>query len=74
MAEERSGAFGGLEAARYQVELVPLATGSDTPSIVTLQESVNKGARQSWKIVGVAQDPMSQGVIIVWDKSGFISG
>ncbi len=74
MAEERSGAFGGLEAERYQVELVPLATGSDPPSIVTLQESVNKGARQSWKIVGVAQDPMSQGVIVVWDKSGFISG
>ena len=38
MAEERSRAFGGLEAERYQVELVPLATRSDAPSIVRLQE------------------------------------
>jgi hypothetical protein len=74
MAEEQSEALGGLEAERYQIELVPLATGTEASSIVALQQAVNKGARQSWRLVGVAQDPVSQGVLTVWDKSGFISG
>ena len=74
MAEEQSEAFGGLEAERYQIELVPLATGTETSSVVALQQAVNKGARQSWRIVGVAQDPVSQGVLVVWDTAGFISG
>ena len=74
MAEEQSEAFGGLEAERYQIELVPLAPGTEASSVVALQQAVNKGARQSWRIVGVAQDPVSQGVLVVWDTSGFISG
>jgi hypothetical protein len=74
MAEEQSEALVGLEAERYQIELVPLARGIEASSIVALQQAVNKGARQSWRLVGVAQDPVSQGVLIVWDKSGFISG
>ena len=74
MTEERFGATNSVEAERYQVELVQLAAGTNGSSVATLQEAVNKGARQSWRIVGVAQDPSSQGVLVVWDTSGFISG
>ena len=76
MTEERFGseATDQIEVERYQVEHVRLAAGSDAPSATTLQEAVNRGARQSWRLVGVAQDPTSQGVLVVWDTSGFISG
>ena len=74
MAEGRSEATNQIEAERYQVELVPLAAETGASSLATLQGAVNKGARQSWRIVGVAQDPTSQGVLVVWDTSGFISG
>jgi hypothetical protein len=40
-----------------------------------LQEAINEGARHSWKLIGVTQDPTSDGgVILVWDTSGFFSG
>lgn len=76
MTEERFGseATHQIEAKRYQVEHVRLAAGSDASSVATLQGAVNRGARQSWRLVGVAQDPTSQGVLVVWDTSGFISG
>ena len=76
MTEEQFGSEGThqIEAERYQVELVQLAGGTDASSVATLQGAVNRGARQSWRLVGVAQDPTSQGVLVVWDTSGFISG
>ena len=74
MAEERVQAPDKIEAEGYQVQLVQLAAGPDTSSLATLQRALNKGARQSWRLVGVAQDPTSQGVLVVWDTSGFISG
>ena len=76
MTEERLGseATDHIQAERYQVELVQLTAGTDASSLATLQGAVNKGARQSWRLVGVAQDPTSQGVLVVWDTSGFISG
>jgi hypothetical protein len=40
-----------------------------------LQDSINKGARQSWRLVGVVQDPTRPvGVYLVWDTTGFFSG
>ncbi len=74
MTKQQLKATDRVEAERYKVELVQLAGGTDVSSLATLQEAVNKGARQSWRIVGVAQDPTSQGVLVVWDTSGFISG
>ena len=74
MTEEQVKATDHIEAERYKVELVQLGRGTDVSSLATLQEAVNKGARQSWRLVGVAQDPTSQGVLVVWDTSGFISG
>ncbi len=43
-------------------------------SLATLQEEVNKGARQSWRIVGVAKDPTTHGVLVVWDTSDAVEG
>jgi len=63
-----------MKAERYQIELVRLAAGTDASSAAILQDALKKGARQSWKLVGVAKDPTSQGVLIVWDTSGLISG
>ena len=74
MAEGRFEATDQIEAERYLVELVPLAVETGASSLTTLQGALNKGARQSWRIVGAAQDPTSQGVLVVWDTSGFISG
>ncbi len=74
MTEERFDAADRIDVERYLVELVQLTEGADGSSLMTLQEAVNKGARQSWKLVGVAQDPTSQGVLVVWDTAGFISG
>ena len=75
MAEERFAATNQVDAERYQVELVQLAAGTIGSSVATLQEAVNRGTRQSWRLVGVTQEPTSQqGVLVVWDKSGFIPG
>ncbi len=74
MAKEQLKATDQVKAERYEVELVQLTAGTDSSSLATLQEAVNRGTRQSWRIVGVAQDPTSQGVLVVWDTSGFISG
>ena len=65
---------------RYYAEYVQLPSGTaeeeEVVSLETiLQEAINKGTRQSWKLVSVTQDPTSQeGVFIIWDTAGFISG
>ncbi len=60
------------EPERYYVEYVELTEVGG--SVATLQEVINVGTRKSWKLIGVAQDPVGSGVIVVWDQSGFISG
>ena len=74
MAAARFEATAHVAAERYQVELVQLTAGTDASSLATRQGAVTKGARQSWRLVGVAQDPTGRGVLVVWDTSGFISG
>jgi hypothetical protein len=51
-----------VEAEPYQVEHLRLAAGTDVASLAVMQEAVNRGARQSGKLVGVAKVPTSQGV------------
>ena len=59
------------EAERYQAEHVLLATGPEDSSVAALQRAIDKGARQSWRLVGVSQDPTRQGgVFLIWDTSG----
>ncbi len=60
-----------LKAERYQAEHVLLATGTEDSSVAALQRAIDKGARQSWRLVGVSQDPTRQGgVFLIWDTSG----
>ncbi len=62
---------------RYYAEYVRLPSGTEEEdaSLGTLQEAFNRGSRQSCKLVGVTQDPTSrEGVFVVWDTAGFISG
>lgn len=58
-----------MEAERYRVEHVRLGSGTDPSPLDALQGAVNRGARHSWRLVGVAQDPTSRGVLVVWDTS-----
>ena len=59
---------------RYYAERVSPSSGTESLSLAELQETMNEGARQSWRLVGVLNEPAGQGVILVWDQQGFISG
>ena len=75
MTEEQNQAPTVQEAERYFPEHIQLdSTAAGSPSRA-LQEAMNHGARQSWRLVGVVQDPTSPGgVFLVWDTHGFFSG
>jgi hypothetical protein len=62
------------EAERYYAQYASLDASAGGSTVAALQEAINEGARQSWKLVGVTQDPTSDGAILVWDTSGFFSG
>ncbi|MEW6637766.1 MAG: hypothetical protein AB1425_13250 [Actinomycetota bacterium] len=81
MTEERDNeAFrseeepGAPAPERYYAERVVPASGTGSLSVAGLQEAINTGARQSWRLVGVVNDPSGEGIILVWDQQGFISG
>jgi hypothetical protein len=74
MAERERQARNAPEAERYHAEYVPLPGGGEGASLAALQEALNENARHSWKLISVAHDPTSQGLFLVWDKSGFFSG
>lgn len=68
MSEENNGNI--PEADRYSVEHVDTAANFDA----ALQEKLNEGSRQSWRLISVVQNPTAEGVLLVWDLEGFISG
>lgn len=59
---------------RYYAEHIMPATETESLSVAALQEAMNVGARKSWRLVGVVDDPAGRGIILVWDQAGFISG
>ncbi|MDQ4001000.1 MAG: hypothetical protein M3283_08400 [Actinomycetota bacterium] len=59
---------------RYYAERVAPASGGGGLALAEIQEAMNEGSRKSWRLVGVVDDPAGQGVILVWDQEGFISG
>ena len=75
MTEQQRGAPDRPEAERYYAQHASLdVEGVGSPQ-AALQVAINEGARHSWKLVGVTQDPTKDGdVILVWDTSGFFSG
>ena len=63
------------EAERYYAQHASLDAGEGVSAQAALQAAINEGSRHSWKLVGVTQDPTTEGdVILVWDTSGFFSG
>jgi hypothetical protein len=65
---------GSPDPERYYAELVSPAAGESAVSIPVLQEAMNHGARSSWRLVGVVNEPGGGGIVLVWDQAGFISG
>jgi hypothetical protein len=72
-AVSRSGAE-SVEPERYYAEVLSPSSGSEDLTAEAVQEAMNAGTRKSWKLVGVVNDPAGQGLILVWDQQGFISG
>ena len=74
MSDHQRGAPDRPEHERYYAQHASLDAVEGLSSEAALQEAINEGARHSWKLVGVTQDPTSAGVILVWDTSGIFSG
>ena len=75
MVEEHHQAPGLQEAERYYSEHIQLDSESAESPNAMLQETMNKGARQSWRLVGLVHDPTSPGgAFLIRDTSGFFSG
>jgi hypothetical protein len=80
MTDERDTAVSRSEPEppapeRYYAERVsPNPPETEGLSMAALQEAINEGARKSWRLTGVVNEPMGRGVILVWDLEGFFSG
>jgi hypothetical protein len=74
MTEHQRQAAERPAAERYYAQYAALDVGPGGSPETALQEAINEGARQSWKLISVTKDPTSQGVLLVWDTSGFFSG
>ena len=74
MTEGQRDAPDRPETERYYAQHASLEASESGSSEAALQEAINEGARQSWKLISVTQDPASQGLFLVWDTSGFFSG
>ena len=74
MTEDQREAPDRPEAERYYAQYAALDDGPEDSTGAALQVAINEGARQSWKLISVTNDPTSEGVFLVWDTSGFFSG
>jgi hypothetical protein len=75
MTEHQRHAADRPAAERYYAQYAALGVDPGGAPEAALQEAINEGARRSWKLISVMQDPTSsEGAILVWDTSGFFSG
>ena len=74
MTEHQREASDRPEAERYYAQYSSLEAGPKGTMEAALLGAINEGAKQSWKLISVANDPTSEGVFLVWDTSGFFSG
>ena len=74
MTEHQRQAADRPAAERYYAQYAALGGDAGGSPEAALQEAINEGARQSWKLISVTQDPANEGAILVWDTSGFFSG
>lgn len=63
-----------VESERYFPEVLSPISGTEGLTAEGLQEAMNAGTRKSWKLISVVNEPTGQGLILVWDQQGFISG
>jgi hypothetical protein len=73
MTEQQRKAPGRPAAERYYVQYLSMS-GAEDPTDTVLQEAVNEGAKASWKLITIAEEPSGYGLFLVWDTSGFFSG
>jgi hypothetical protein len=74
MTEHQRQAAERPAAERYYAQYAALGADAAGSPQEALQEAINEGARQSWKLISVTKDPESEGAFLVWDTSGFFSG
>jgi hypothetical protein len=67
MTEHQRQASDHPEAERYYAQYTALRAGPEGSTEAALQEAINEGSKQSWKLISVAKDPASDGVFLVWD-------
>ncbi len=73
MAEQQRKAPDRPAAERYYAEYVSLAAAEGSAEIA-LQEAIYERAKRSWKLVSMTKEWNGNGLILVWDTSGFFSG
>jgi hypothetical protein len=73
MAEQQRKAPDRPAAERYYAEHVSLAAAEESAEIA-LQAAVNEKANRSWTLVSMTKEPNGNGLLLVWDTSGFFSG
>ena len=73
MTEQQRKAPGRPAAERYYAEHVGLPTAGGSVE-AALQEAINEKTKRSWKLVSIAEEPSGDGLLLVWDTSGFFSG
>ena len=73
MAEQQRKTPDRPAAERYYAECVRLPATEDSAQ-AALQEAINEKSKRRWQLIGVTQNPTSQGFFLVWDTSGFFSG
>jgi hypothetical protein len=56
MAEQQRKAPGRPAAECYFVQYLSLSVAEDSPDTV-LQEAINEGAKASWKLITIAEEP-----------------
>ncbi|CAN5912398.1 hypothetical protein BH23ACT11_BH23ACT11_05250 [soil metagenome] len=71
MTEQQSSA---PEPDRYSVESVRIKAETTESFEAALQKELNDGSKHSWKLISVVHSPVDDGVLLVWDLQGFISG
>jgi hypothetical protein len=73
MAEQQRKAPGRPAAERYFVQYLGLSAAGGSKDEI-LQEEINERAKVSWKLISIAEEPGGDGLLLVWDTSGFYSG
>ena len=74
MIEHQRQSSNRPRAKRYYPQYALLDADPGISREAALQEAVNEGSSQSWKLISVTKNPISEGFFLVWETSGFFSG